>query len=47
MSSNKSNDSSNQNHTVSTPRPIGVSPGRDIRSGERPSFQAPVPPKTK
>lgn len=49
MSSNKSsnNNAGNQNRSVSTPKPISVAPGRNIRSGERPSYQAPIPPKTK
>jgi hypothetical protein len=48
-SSNKSsnNNAGNQNRSVSTPKPISVAPGRNIRSGERPSYQAPIPPKTK
>lgn len=51
MNSKKSTNSNvtNQNRTitVTSPRPIGVAPGRDIRSGERPSYQAPPPPKPK
>ncbi|WP_158318942.1 hypothetical protein [Robertmurraya kyonggiensis] len=45
MSSNNAN--SNNVNTQSTPKPIGVTPRRETRAGERPSFQAPVPPKTK
>jgi hypothetical protein len=50
MKSNRSNNNStSQNRTinVSSPRPIGIAPGRNIRSGERPSYQAPTPPKPK
>lgn len=48
MSSNKtSNNNSNRIQSVSTPRPIGVAPRRETRAGERPSYQAPTPPKTK
>lgn len=43
----KINDSNKQNATVNTPKPKSVVPGENIKSGKRPSFQAPVPPKPK
>lgn len=36
-----------QIQSVKTPRPIGVAPNKNVRSGERPSYQAPPTPKTK
>ncbi len=44
---NSSSNNGNSNISISKPRPIGVAPGRETRAGERPSFQAPIPPKTK
>lgn len=36
----------NKGTMVNTPKPISIKPGGEIRSGERPSYQAPtVPPK--
>lgn len=44
---NSPNNGSNKNLAGSSPKAISVAPRREIRSGERPAFQAPVPPKTK
>lgn len=43
MSNNNNN--GNKIQSVVTPKPISISPQREIRSGERPSYQAPRPPK--
>jgi hypothetical protein len=36
-----------KNQTNITPKPTLVAPVKDVRSGERPSFQAPPPPVKK
>lgn len=48
MRGNKSSSqssTSNQQHSVRNPKPISIAPSRNIRSGERPAYQAPIPPK--
>lgn len=43
---NKNSGNVNKGTIVNTPKIISVKPGGEIRSGERPSYQAPpVPPK--
>lgn len=42
----KNKENVNKGTIVNTPKPLGIAPGRNIRGGERPSYQAPpVPPK--